>query len=435
MGRVFHLIPLLLLVCSSATLVAQDSAFVRKNIQTLTSDYFAGRSGCYDGEMRAAEYIADVLHNLSAQPLGEDGLQRYETPAHKMEGVVSISLDDKLLNPYTDYRIMPYSHSTHIQQVPIIRIKNSVLLDEEKCAQFIYRNSAVLPESFIYIEQQGKGQEETDALKKKIQALTSNNPFQSMGIIVGVDELPVWSLTYTDYERNYAVIYVLRSHFEKKVKSISADFDNKFFVKQTANVCFYIPGSQEPDSMVVLTAHFDHLGCMGDDVIFRGAHDNASGTSAVLDFARHYSQNTPAYTTVFLLFSGEESGLKGSRFFVEHPLVDLEKVKLLVNLDMFCGGEDGFTVVNYNDVGTQGFYDNLVRINEEKHYVKRVNPRVNAANSDHYFFSKKCPAIFIYTMGGRYGGYHNYTDTCERCGLECYHNIFSLLKEAIEQIH
>ena len=171
---------------------------------------------------------------------------------------------------------------------------------------------------------------------------------------------------------------------------------------------------------------------MGDSVIFHGAHDNASGTSAVMDFARHFSQNRPPYTVVFLLFSGEESGLRGSRYFVENSLIDFDKVKLVLNLDMFCGGDEGFTVVNSDGENTKWFYDNLVRINDEQHLVSQVKPRSNAANSDHYFFSQKCPAIFIYTMGGRYGGYHHFTDTCDSCGLENYNRIFSLILQALE---
>jgi Zn-dependent M28 family amino/carboxypeptidase len=151
-----------------------------------------------------------------------------------------------------------------------------------------------------------------------------------------------------------------------------------------------------------------------------------------MDFARHFAQNPAEYTTVFLLFSGEESGLRGSRYFVENPLIDLSKVKLVLNLDMFCGGDEGFTVVNSDGENTKWFYDNLVRINDEQHLVSQVKPRSNAANSDHYFFSLKCPAIFIYTMGGRYGGYHHFTDTCESCGLENYNRIFSLILQALE---
>ena len=96
---------------------------------------------------------------------------------------------------------------------------------------------------------------------------------------------------------------------------------------RSQNVCGYFPG--ETDTMIVFTAHYEHLGMHGD-TIFYGAHDNASGTAAVMDIARmlsttHYPLPTK-YTYVFLFFGGEESGLIGSHHFADHPLIDYGKV-------------------------------------------------------------------------------------------------------------
>ena len=99
---------------------------------------------------------------------------------------------------------------------------------------------------------------------------------------------------------------------------------------RSQNVCGYIPGAN--DTMIVFTAHYEHVG-MNGDTIFYGAHDNASGTAAVMDLARMIAEGkTPEYTYVFLFFSGEESGLIGSSYFVDNPLIKLSKVKLLVNI-------------------------------------------------------------------------------------------------------
>lgn len=438
MGRIRHLTTLVaVLLYSTLTLHAQDTNFVRQHMRVLTSNEMWGRAGSHEGEAKAAHYLADQFRQVGAIPLGENGLQYYDVGAHKMEGKVEISINGKVLKTFDDYRIAAYSHTTHAKNAPIIRIDASLLLDETKLTAFIDKNSAALKKAFVYIDaEQWKKKDDENAklVQKALQDLMFNNPFQSIGILLGKNDMPTWGLNYTDVERNYAYIYVLRSQFTKKVKAISVDFDNTFYIKHSQNVCFFIRGKQCPDSMIVFTAHYDHLGCMGDDMILPGAHDNASGSCAVLDFARHYSQNPPKYTTVFLLFSGEEAGLQGSHNFVENALIDLQKVKLLLNIDMFCGGNDGFTVVNYNSKGTQPFYDNLVEINEVQKLATKVNPRVNTANSDHYYFSKKCPAIFIYTMGGRTGHYHHYSDTCDSCGLDCYNNIFSLIRQAVDKL-
>ena len=260
-----------------------------------------------------------------------------------------------------------------------------------------------------------------------------------------------------------AADYLRREMMANGVKPLGDDYYQYFRFPKTRtrppivtagyrsqNVCGYIPG--ETDTMIVFTAHYEHLGISGD-TIFYGAHDNASGTAAVMDLARlvgsgqwvvdstrgqmlHTTHCTlpTKYTYVFLLFSGEESGLVGSRWFAEHPLIQYSKVKLLVNIDLFCGGDDGLMVVNANSRETAAYVDLLDRINEVQGLTPKIARRDNAANSDHYWFTMHCPAIFIYTLGGPFGGYHSPTDTCAGCGLANYHRHMTLLRAFLEQL-
>lgn len=200
---------------------------------------------------------------------------------------------------------------------------------------------------------------------------------------------------------------------------------------RSQNICGYIPG--ETDTMIVFTAHYEHLG-MNGDTIFYGAHDNASGTAAVMDLARMANQQRGHYTYVFLFFGGEESGLIGSSYFVDNPLINLSKVKLLINIDLFCGGDEGLMVVNANSRETAPYVDLMQRINDLHGYAAKIGRRDNAANSDHYYFTSECPAIFIYTLGGPFGGYHSPTDTCAGCGLAHYHNYITLIRSLLEQL-
>ena len=200
---------------------------------------------------------------------------------------------------------------------------------------------------------------------------------------------------------------------------------------RSQNVCGYIPG--ETDTMIVFTAHYEHLGMQGE-TIFYGAHDNASGTAAVMDLARMANLQRGHYTYVFLLFGGEESGLIGSGWFADNPLIRLSKVKLLINIDLFCGGDEGLMVVNANSKETAPFVDKLQAINDLHGYTPKIARRDNAANSDHYHFTSECPAIFIYTLGGPFGGYHSPADTCDGCGLGNYMNFMTLLRAFLEQM-
>ncbi len=200
---------------------------------------------------------------------------------------------------------------------------------------------------------------------------------------------------------------------------------------RSQNICGYIPG--DVDTMIVFTAHYEHLGMSGD-TIFYGAHDNASGTAAVMDLARMANLQRGHYTYVFLLFGGEESGLIGSRYFADNPLIPLSKVKLLINIDLFCGGDEGLMVVNANSRETTPYVDLLQQINDLHGFTAKISRRDNARNSDHYYFTSECPAIFIYTLGGPFGGYHSPTDTCAGCGFANYHRNMTLLRAFLEQL-
>lgn len=241
-----------------------------------------------------------------------------------------------------------------------------------------------------------------------------------------------------------AADYLRREMAACGVKPLGSDYYQYFRFPQTRttppivragyrsqNVCGYIPG--EVDTMIVFTAHYEHLGMHGD-TLFPGAHDNASGTAAVMDLARMANLQRGRYTYVFLLFGGEESGLVGSHYFADNPLFAFSKVKLLVNIDLFCGGDEGLMVVNANDRATAPYVDLLQAVNDRDGYTPKIGRRDNAPNSDHWYLSRHCPAIFLYTLGGPYGGYHSHTDTCDGCGLGNYMRFMTLLRAFLERL-
>ena len=241
-----------------------------------------------------------------------------------------------------------------------------------------------------------------------------------------------------------AADYLRREMAACGVKPLGRDYYQYFRFPQTRttppivragyrsqNVCGYIPG--EVDTMIVFTAHYEHLGMHGD-TLFPGAHDNASGVAAVMDLARMANQQRGRYTYVFLLFGGEESGLVGSHYFADNPLISFAKVKLLVNIDLFCGGDEGLMVVNANDRTTAPYVELLQAVNARDGYTSKIGRRDNAPNSDHWYLSQHCPAIFLYTLGGPYGGYHSPTDTCDGCGLGNYMRFMTLLRAFLERL-
>ena len=221
----------------------------------------------------------------------------------------------------------------------------------------------------------------------------------------------------------------------RNATTISVDIVNKLIKKfPTQNIIGYIKGNVQPDSFIVFTAHYDHLGIMGS-IYFPGANDNASGVAMLLSLANYYSQHKDSlrYSIAFMAFSGEEVDLLGSKYYNENPLFPLANIRFLVNMDIMGTGDEGITVVN----GTiyKAAFNDLVKINDAGHLLKLVKPRGETANSDHYFFYKNhVPSIFIYTMGG-IKAYHDIYDRRETLPLTDFDEVFKLLRQFTDDIN
>ena len=194
---------------------------------------------------------------------------------------------------------------------------------------------------------------------------------------------------------------------------------------KAANVCGIVRGTAKPDSIIFITAHYDHLGGMGKDTYFPGANDNASGISLLLNLAHYYAANPRPYSIGFICFAGEEAGLIGSKYFTEHPLLPLKNIRFLINTDLAGTGEEGITVVNATEFPKEFAMMNAV--NDENKLLVKINSRGKAANSDHYFFTEKgVPAFFFYTMGG-IKAYHDVFDKAETLPLNEHEDLFKLV--------
>ena len=165
---------------------------------------------------------------------------------------------------------------------------------------------------------------------------------------------------------------------------------------EARNVWGVAPAKGKTKDWLLITAHYDHLGHMGPDVLFPGANDNASGVSMLLTLAEWFKAHPPKMNILFVAFAGEEAGLVGSEWFAVDRPMDLGAIKLVLNLDLNGTGEEGITVVNA--VEQKAVFDQLVAINAKSQRLSQVKPRGPACNSDHCSFTKRgIPGIFIYT--------------------------------------
>ena len=419
------------ILCSIQTLQAQDIKYAQSVVKTLASPAFKGRGYFGGGANLAAEYIAGAYKKAGLIPLKEGTyFQDYELSVNTFPGRVELALNGKSLITAKDYLVDASSPSIE-GKFKVFPVKRLTLLKEGELRNLIVQAS----NAFILIDNSADSAETKDqkaAADQVIQALKADESLKLKGLILYSKEKLTW--TTLTYQGPRVVIHLNKPEINPaEISEINLAVDAKLESNFKArNVVGMIKGSSTTDSAIVITAHFDHLGMLGKQVYFPGANDNASGTAMLLCFVKQYSKNPPKYNTLFLAFSGEEIGILGSKFFIEHPLIELNKIKFLVNFDLAGTGELGIKVVNAT-VHKHRF-DQLVALNEQYHLLNKVEPRGAACNSDHCWFHEKgVPSFFIYTQGG-ISAYHDIYDRAETLPLTAFENFFQLMTKFFETI-
>jgi aminopeptidase YwaD len=363
-------------------LKSQDTVYARRIIHDLCSEKFYGRGYLKNGLDGAARYISDKIKQNQALTLFATGYyQWFDFDVNTFPDKVIVKINNKLLKPGIDYIIQP--QSGNIKGKYKMNVKDSLRYEAE--------------DDHVHL---------SILLKRK--------------------------LTYSVASKSIATcsIDLLYPNKFLPIKTAEVNIQSKVLTKYiNKNICAYIPGKSNTDSMIVFSAHYDHLGGMGKKTFFPGANDNASGVSLLLDLMRHYQKYPPKYKTVFLFFAGEEAGLLGSRYFVESKVLDLKKIKFLINLDLLGTGNDGIMVVN--GALHEKEFDVLQKINTQTQGLKEIKKRGKAQNSDHYWFTEAgVPCFFIYTMGG-IKAYHDVYDVEKTLPLTEYVDVFKLLTEFV----
>ncbi len=357
---------------------AQDTTYSRSVIKYLTSEKCFGRGYVKNGLGIAEKFIVGELKKQHVVPLfNESFTQSFFQDVNTFPKTCAVKINGKVLRPGADFIVDPSACSA----------KGKFKLQKADTSHFIYAEAD--PKISV-------------TLKKKLTYSVGRESVKFCGIEVD------------------------RTKFKEEPKEIELDIKNKFIKNfESKNIGCFINGQINSDTMIVFSAHYDHLGGMGKTTFFPGANDNASGVSVVLNLVNYYKAHPPKYKTIFLFFAGEEAGLLGSSFFVESKTIDLYKIKFLINLDLLGTGDDGIMVVN--GAVHEKEFALLTKINAEQKLVKEIKKRGRASNSDHYWFSEKgVPCFFIYTLGG-ITSYHDVYDIAKTLPLTDYVDVFKLI--------
>ena len=402
--------------CCLFTLGYAQTYPYRETIAKLCSPEFAGRGYVNDGRILAANLIAAEFHKIGLKPFHKNYQQLFSFPVQTFPGACTIALGNDTLPPGIDYLVDPASAGAVPQNYQLVYCNAATL----------YRSvNAFKPcpkDRLLVVKTSGFGGDTNKVMQIRLQELQ-----QFAATIELTTTKLTWSVSQTALP--YPAFKALKDKFENKPNSAFVHLESSYIPKFTSsNVIGYLPAAQNAKKKpyLVITAHYDHLGKMGKDTYFPGANDNASGVGMLLFLAKELSlQRNPDYNYVFMAFGGEEAGLVGSNYFVNHPLFKLSQIRFLLNTDIMGSGEEGITVVNATLFKSE--FDRLVEMNKDGNFLTQVKSRGPAANSDHYFFTEKgVPAFFVYTMGPN-KHYHDIHDKAEELSYAAFEPLAKLL--------
>jgi len=194
---------------------------------------------------------------------------------------------------------------------------------------------------------------------------------------------------------------------------------------------------------IIIGAHYDHLG-LGNDgnsldanskgKIHNGADDNASGTAGIIELARYFKNNDKkeSYNFLFLCFSGEELGLYGSKYYTEHPTIDLSTVTCMINLDMVGRLNPDTRALSVSGSGTSAVWEPILqKLSNEQ--VKIKTDSSGMGPSDHTsFYLKDIPVLHFFT--GSHTDYHKPSDDSEKINYTGEAEVLKLIVKVVEEL-
>jgi len=240
-----------------------------------------------------------------------------------------------------------------------------------------------------------------------------------------------------EYLRNFYMDEGIPSPIEENnyYQSIPSEYFNDATKgNPSQNVVAFIKGSEKPEEIIVLSAHYDHLGAR-DGRIYNGADDDGSGTISLLEIAKAFQKaandgNGPKRSILILHVTGEELGLYGSKYYTENPIFPLKNTVVNLNVDMIGRigsekkGNDNYIYLIGSDKLSQELHDLSENVNEkytnlelDYTYNDDDDPNRFYYRSDHYNFAKNnIPVIFYFN--GTHEDYHKHTDTPDKIEYE-----------------
>jgi aminopeptidase YwaD len=410
---------------------------LQTDITYLTGDKLEGRRSGTPGETLASDYIVTGLMKTGIKPLGDSGtyLQRFEIYDGRDISHTRFIINNIELILNTEFIPLPFSATGKVGGSP------AIALQESGSPWFYDLKDIVEAAASNPHFDMGK------LLREKIKL------FESKGATAVIfynssktDDGIVFDPAEGIKPEKIPAVFVTKTGRKKYLRDISQSLDVEIEVVMTEkkrwghNVIGFIDIGAP--YTVVIGAHYDHLG-FGEDgnslyrgtdkMIHPGADDNASGTAALLELGRLLKKTKGLRTNYLLIaFSGEESGLIGSKYFTEHPTVPLSKISYMLNMDMIGRLNDSTHVLTIGGYGTSPEWADLISGTMNKKIFVLNADSSGTGPSDHTsFYLKNIPVLFFFT--GIHSDYHKPTDKADKINyigeMEVIHLIFAITQK------
>lgn len=442
------------LVAAIIVFAFSDSAFAQKikkadkilltNLEThiryLSDDKLEGRRAGTAGEKLAANYISTVFHNAGLEMIeGKTWLQPFDiNDGKQVDNATRFMVNNNDLILDKDYFPLAFSATKKASG------SLAIALQESGVPWFVDMKD-------MLEENQGNPHFDLDdALHAKVKECIKNG---ATAVVFYNDSQIADHLSFNAKDKSepeaIPVLYATADARRKYLKDESTSLDVKINVAISEkkrignNVVGYI--NNGADKTVVLGAHYDHLG-YGEDgnsmyrgpekLIHNGADDNASGTAALIELARLLKQSKFKNSNyLFIAFSGEELGLFGSKYFVEHPAVDLKNVNYMINMDMVGRLNDSSRVLTIGGYGTSPIWSDLFKndYSEKKYFILKYDSSGTGPSDHTSFYRKDIPVLFFFT--GLHKDYHRPTDDWDKINYDGELHVVKYIYQLIESLN
>jgi aminopeptidase YwaD len=461
----------LLLVAGVNPLQAQSSPQVTadellKHVKYLASDQLEGRKAGSKGAELAAQYIADEFKSYGLKPVGDDGtyFQNFQFASGVTLGAVNsfaYSADGQHRSGELgrDFRPLGFSGSETVRadlvfagygiSAPDQGYDDYADLDVKGKAVMVLRNSPPSDSSKDFaqfaslrhkasrakelgakalIVVTGPGDSDTDELLKLNYGFDPSSGNAGL-VIVNITR----KLADEILRREQATVKDLQETLDRSktpksfgVRGVTIDATVELTeVRQsTKNVVGFLEGQDAmlKSQMIVIGAHYDHLGYGGEGsgslkpdtvAIHHGADDNASGVAGMLELAQAFASNKSEVkrSLLFISFSGEELGLLGSSYYVKNPIFPLDRTICMINMDMIGRLRDKALIVY--GIGTSPGFEALVRkYDADSSFALKLNKDGYGPSDQSSFYAKRIPVLFFFT--DIHPDYHRPSDTYDK---------------------